>query len=359
MKNNELNRLKKVLNRAESGDELTIAFFGGSITQGARASKDEFCYAHRVYDYFKANFKNSTFNYVNAGIGATSSFYGCARVKKDVLIYQPDLVIIDFSVNDEKNNFFKETFEGVLRSILYSPSNPAVIVLNNVFYDTGESTEKYHNEIADYYNIPHVSIKDSIYRDLCLNKIKRVDISPDGLHPNDLGHQLVADQIIKLIKTCKDSNININSDREKILTPLTDNKYENSKIINITNTSPELDGFKPDTNEKLGHLDIFKNGWIGRKKGDNIRFNVICSSLAIQYRKTISKPSPIATAVIDNDDDHPIILDGNFDEDWGDCLYLLKVFEFQNKAKHDISINITSSTLEDKLPFYLTSLIIS
>ena len=37
---------------------------------------------------------------INAGIGATDSDYGCLRVQRDVLSQNPDLVIVEFAVND-------------------------------------------------------------------------------------------------------------------------------------------------------------------------------------------------------------------------------------------------------------------
>ena len=35
------------------------------------------------------------------GIGGTTSHYGVSRVVTDMLMYQPDFVVVDFSVNDE------------------------------------------------------------------------------------------------------------------------------------------------------------------------------------------------------------------------------------------------------------------
>lgn len=51
------------------------------------------------------------------------------------------LATVDFSVNDDANEFFEETYEGTLRRlfVLAAPSAPAVVVLNNVFYDTGKN----------------------------------------------------------------------------------------------------------------------------------------------------------------------------------------------------------------------------
>ncbi|MBQ2609311.1 MAG: SGNH/GDSL hydrolase family protein, partial [Butyrivibrio sp.] len=62
-----IKRIKKLIDRAKAGEELVLGFFGGSITQGSLSSKPELCYAHRVFDWFKKEFPNAKFHYVNAG----------------------------------------------------------------------------------------------------------------------------------------------------------------------------------------------------------------------------------------------------------------------------------------------------
>ena len=121
------------MKRAENGEELTIGFLGGSITQGSLATIHENTYAYRVFTWWEKTFPNARFNYVNGGIGGTTSHYGVSRAVTDVLMYQPDFVIMDFSVNDDANEFFQETYEGATRKILSWPSAPALILLNNVF----------------------------------------------------------------------------------------------------------------------------------------------------------------------------------------------------------------------------------
>lgn len=69
---------------------------------------------------------------------------GAARAVSDVLMYQPDFVGIDFSVNDDPTDFFKEIYEGVLRKVLTWTSEPAVVLLNNVYYDTGINAQEQH-----------------------------------------------------------------------------------------------------------------------------------------------------------------------------------------------------------------------
>lgn len=366
-----MTRLKNLMKRAANGESLVIGFLGGSITQGSLSSTPKTCYAYLVYEWWKKSFPNAAFSFVNGGIGGTTSHYGGARAWKDVLCYRPDIVTVDFSVNDDANEFFEETYEGTLRRLLAAPSSPAVVVLNNVFYDTGKNAQNYHNRIADHYGIPHVSIKDTVYPDVESGKIVRADITPDNLHPNDKGHRLVADEICKLLDSIKaeveeetiaGENIEGKSTKTEasvlLPAPLTENAYEHSRLIQIQDNEAILDGFLVDPIEKKGMLDIFKNGWTAAHTNDKISFEIECSCLAVQYRKSVQQPVPKAKAVIDGDEAHAVILDGNFTEDWGDCLYLEPLLHHAEKKVHRIEIIVTDAK-DIVRPFYLVSLIVS
>lgn len=366
-----MTRLKNLMKRAANGESLVIGFLGGSITQGSLSSTPKTCYAYLVYEWWKKSFPNAAFSFVNGGIGGTTSHYGGARAWKDVLCYRPDIVTVDFSVNDDANEFFEETYEGMLRRLLAAPSAPAVVVLNNAFYDTGKNAQDYHNRIADHYGIPHVSIKDTVYPDVESGKIVRADITPDNLHPNDKGHRLVADEICKLLDSIKaemeeetiaGENIEGKSTKTEasvlLPAPLTENAYEYSRLIQIQDNEAILDGFLVDPIEKKGMLDIFKNGWTAAHTNDKISFEIECSCLAVQYRKSVQQPVPKAKAVIDGDEAHAVILDGNFTEDWGDCLYLEPLLHHAEKKVHRIEITITDAK-DIVRPFYLVSLIVS
>lgn len=366
-----MTRLKNLMKRAANGESLVIGFLGGSITQGSLSSTPKNCYAYLVYEWWKKSFPNAAFSFVNGGIGGTTSHYGGARAWKDVLCYRPDIVTVDFSVNDDANEFFEETYEGTIRRLLAAPSAPAVVVLNNVFYDTGKNAQDYHNRIADHYGIPHVSIKDTVYPDVESGKIVRADITPDNLHPNDKGHRLVADEICKLLDSIKaemeeetiaGENIEGKSTKTEasvlLPAPLTENAYEYSRLIQIQDNEAILDGFLVDPIEKKGMLDIFKNGWTAAHTNDKISFEIECSCLAVQYRKSVQQPVPKAKAVIDGDEAHAVILDGNFTEDWGDCLYLEPLLHHAEKKVHRIEITVTDAK-DIVRPFYLVALIVS
>lgn len=257
-----------------------------------------------------------------------------------------------------RRTFFQETYEGVVRRLLTWSSGPAVILLNNVRYDTGESAAEYHNRVGDRYQIPHVNLKDTVYRQIREGKYTREELTPDGLHPNDAGHELAAAEIAAFLERVKECMYD-GEEESPLPEPVTANAYEHAERLTIRESSPRLMGFRADAEEKEGRLDHFKNGWIGKRAGDRILFEVEASCIAVQYRKTVARPALRARMVLDGDREHERILDGNFQEDWGDCLYLEPVLHHGKSKIHSVAIEIMEEEAEGATPFYLLSLIIA
>ena len=179
-------RLKRAMEKAANGEPLTIAYIGGSITQGSNASSSNNCYAYLSYSWFADTFTECDITYVNAGIGGTDSWLGVHRAYEDVIINDPDIVIVEYSVNDGKS-LNKETYDSLIRNLLESESEPAVIALL-LAHENG-SYAKEHAPIAFKYQVPIIS-----YSALLTDKTISWDSvgDKDGVHPKDTGHQLIS-----------------------------------------------------------------------------------------------------------------------------------------------------------------------
>lgn len=355
-----LTRWARVMKKAQSGVPITVGFLGGSITQDSAATRHENCYAYRTYVWWKEHFPKSDITYINVGIGATTSQFGVARVEEDLLSKNPDVVFCEFSVNDENNDKFKESFEGLVRRILAWETEPALFVFNNVCYDTGDNAQEVHNEIAVAYELPVVSIKDSIYEEILLGNLQAPDITPDNLHPNDLGHEYVAGVITNLLDIISEQCLADNKWDDTVYTmrrdPITPNRFAESKRYrNGSDAVAEVVGFTADTREQNGVRDIFKYGYESMQEGAYLRFKVQAARISVQYRKTVVQPAPIAEAYIDGA--FAGTLDANFDETWGDCLYLQDLLVSDKTEEHLLEIRLTQVPEECKLPFYFVSVI--
>ena len=74
-------RLRRAIERAKAGEHLTVAYIGGSITQGAGAKPiNTNCYSYQSFLGITERLGDpSRFSYVKAGAGGTSSEFGLMR----------------------------------------------------------------------------------------------------------------------------------------------------------------------------------------------------------------------------------------------------------------------------------------
>lgn len=350
-----LKRIQKVMERAKRGEELRIGFIGGSITQGSLSSTPQLCYAYHVYEWWCSTFPAASFTYINAGIGGTTSQFGVARADSDLLAYRPDFVIIEFSVNDESTEHYMETYEGLVRKIYGADFAPAVLLVHNVYYNNGANAQLVHGRVGRHYHLPAVSMQSTIYPEVVAGRIKNRDITPDDLHPNDKGHELVAEVITYFLEMVY--NGEYDTEDEVFPAPLTTNAYEHSVRCRNDNCSPMLHGFVADHTPQKDITDCFKCGWTADKVGDSITFSVEGTGIAVQYRKSVALPAPVAEVIVDGDTKNAMRLDANFDETWGDKLELDTILAHGENRMHEVEIRITETHPDDAVPFYLVSVI--
>ncbi len=354
-------RIKECMKKAARGEKITTGFLGGSITQGSLSSAPETCYAYLVYEWWKNKFPKSEITFINAGIGGTTSQFGVSRVEDHLLKYNPDFVLIEFAVNDDNTEFFEETYEGLIRRTLGDKCSPALMLMNNVRYDNGVNAQEMHLKVAEAYELPMVSMKSTIWPEVESGRIPNREITPDDLHPNDAGHQLVAqvitaflDSVYKDIETEEKPS---DFGGRTLPDAITANAYEKSVRYQNDNSIPDSRGFAADNGPQNDIREVFRKGWTAWKKGDTISFTIDCTGVAVQYRKSVKKPTCIAKAVVDGRENEAVILDGNFDEDWGDCLYIDTITRHMEPGKHTVEITVIEAHEDDAVPFYLVSVI--
>ncbi|MCM1105929.1 MAG: SGNH/GDSL hydrolase family protein [Blautia sp.] len=350
-------RIQTVMRRAKEGEALVIGFIGGSITQGSLASRPQLCYAARVFQWWEQTFPKSAFTCVNAGIGGTTSQFGAARVQEDLLRYRPDFVIVEFSVNDESTEHFRETYEGLVRRIYGAENKPALLLVHNMYYDSGKTAQLMHGQIGRHYGVPCVSMPYSIYPEVLSGRILPRELTEDNLHPNDRGHGLIASVICHALEKIRaDAAGQGEGTRELesagLPAPLTENRYQNTVRLRNINAAPELFGFAADMEEQNGITDVFKRGWTAGKEGASFALKVSGRCIAIQYRKSPACHAP--AALVEVDGRSVCVLDGNFPGGWGDSLELETVYESGEAAEHTVTVTIVGGE-EVRQDFYLAS----
>ena len=187
-------RIQSVLAKARRGEPICIAAIGGSITAGGSATKDPLRrYVQQLAKWFEKMFPGLKVRVVNAGIGATNSGYGALRVQRDVIAQQPDLVVVEYAVNDTLGLAkLDESYEGVLRQLLGSSTNRAVIELFFMHKD-GKSAQPEQVALGRHYGLPMISFRDAVWPELQAGTLKWEAIYADVVHPNDAGHDIASE----------------------------------------------------------------------------------------------------------------------------------------------------------------------
>ena len=275
-------RFEHVWTRLDRGEPARIAVIGGSITQGAGASKPDRRWGETFCAGWRRAFPNAKIDFVNAGIGATGSDIGAFRLQRDVLDKKPDVVVVEFDVNDPNTRERAESYEGVVRQLLKAPGDIAVILLGMVG-QTGNNSQEWHAKVARHYNLPHVSWRDALfYPYVKEGTVKWSDLSPDTVHPNDIGHAYAAALLNRYLsrkylewKTSGRAPAAISP----LPAPLFGTRYDKGEFRLMTNVKTiESKGFFPLRDHCWG------DGLACTNAGSRIVFEVEGSTVAILYR---------------------------------------------------------------------------
>ena len=194
-------RMKRAIEKARNGEDVTIAYIGGSITQGAGAKPiTTECYAYRSYEAFKKRFGKGNgehIHYIKAGVGGTPSELGLTRYEDDVLrggTVVPDVVIVEFAVNDAGDETNGICYESLVLKAMKGPGNPAVILLFSVFMDDYNLQDNL-SRVGKNYDLPMVSIKNAVtpqfYEETPV--ITKRQFFYDLYHPSNEGHRIMSD----------------------------------------------------------------------------------------------------------------------------------------------------------------------
>ena len=178
-------RLDSKLAAAEAGQSLTIAYLGGSITEGKN-------YTSPFSNYVKSTFAKGSFKEINAGLSGTSSVVGLVRSEQEIVSQKADIIFLEFSVNDHEDIMYKKCFESCIKKFLDMPNEPAVIVLITRAQG-GFSSQSQMYPIGKNFDIPVISMDDALTKAFNSGFLKTSDYYSDEYHPHQKGGQLIAD----------------------------------------------------------------------------------------------------------------------------------------------------------------------
>ena len=208
------NGIPNVRSRIEAGETVRIAYLGGSITAAAG-------WRVQSREWLQDTYPEATFEEIHAAIGGTGSDLGVFRLERDVLRHQPDLLFVEFAVNDggAPPERIHKAMEGIVRQAwktdpeidicyVYTVSEP---IMDDLRGGNMQRSASAMEELADHYGIPtiHFGVEVAAMEkrgELIFKapkpenaaEAKPLVFSTDGVHPHtETGHQVYSRTIAK------------------------------------------------------------------------------------------------------------------------------------------------------------------
>jgi len=241
--------LPNIFAKIQAGETIKIAYLGGSITaaSGWRIQSRE---------WLAKTYPDADFEEIHAAIGGTGTDLGVFRLGNDVLRHKPDLLFVEFAVNDggTKPEQIHKAMEGIVRQtwqanpatdicFVYTVSEPLLPDLKAGKMPRAASAME---ELADHYAIPSIHFGVEIVRLLesevlvfkapkpaDLATAKPMIFSSDGVHPHvETGHKLYTEAIARCWPAIEAAGGA--AAPHEVGEPLRDDNWENAKQVPIT-----------------------------------------------------------------------------------------------------------------------------
>jgi len=198
--------------------DVRIAYLGGSIT-----AQDG--WRPKSLAWFQEKFPKARITEINAAIGGTGSDLGVFRLRHDVLEHHPDLLFVEFAVNDggaDPADIYRQ-MEGIVRQTWESDPAIDICFVYTLVKDFLKPLQEGHfpraasamEKVADHYSIPSIHMGVEVAQlekegKLVFTGAKpktdaektalegKILFSPDSVHPyTDTGHALYLQAIAR------------------------------------------------------------------------------------------------------------------------------------------------------------------
>lgn len=203
--------LPNVAAKLARGEEVRVAFLGGSITAA---------HGWRVFtmENLRRLHPGARFIEINAAVSGTGSNYGAMRLERDVLRHQPDLIFVEFAVNDggqsavaieaQMEGIVRHTWTAFPRTDICFVCTVSEGMVNDLLAGRYPPSTRAMELVAEHYAIPSFSFGVEVTKRLRAETLVfsapavvaadaagndtdgRLIFTRDRTHPTDAGHRV-------------------------------------------------------------------------------------------------------------------------------------------------------------------------
>lgn len=163
-------------------------------------------YPHLLHRGLKERFPHAVINVIVTAIGGENSERGAKRFERDVLSLRPDIVTIDYSLNDRRigleraaaawTSMIKQAQAWGIAVILLTPTPDQRAKLE----DADDPLNQHAEQVRRLAREQDVALVDSlaVFREQVCGGVALPDLMSQSNHPNRKGHDLVASELLKV-----------------------------------------------------------------------------------------------------------------------------------------------------------------
>jgi len=259
--------LANFFGKLEAGKEVRIGYLGGSITAQSG-------WRPKTLKWFQEQYPNAKISEINAAIGGTGSDLGVFRLEHDVLRHKPDLLFVEFAVNDggASPHRIHQAIEGIVRQTYAADGETDICfvytlvaawtktLLEGKFPRAASAMEA----VADHYGIPSIHMGLEVARMEGRDKLiftapkpttdaekkavsEKIVFSPDGVHPyTDTGHELYLQAVARGMEAIRD----VGKPKKHVLgKPLVADHWQAAKMVALDEAELSKGWRKLDTDK--------------------------------------------------------------------------------------------------------------
>ncbi|MEI8311482.1 MAG: SGNH/GDSL hydrolase family protein [Verrucomicrobiota bacterium] len=191
----------RTINIVCHGHSVPAGYFATPMVDSLNA------YPHLCQVGLKHRFPFAVINVIVTAIGGENSQSGAARFSNDVLCHRPDVVLIDYALNDRSiglenagsawRSMIREGIKAGCKVILFTPTSDLTQAANYSGTDRDNLTA-HASQICRLAEEHNVGLVDSLtaFQDYA-KAYDLSDLLSLGNHPNRLGHELVARELLR------------------------------------------------------------------------------------------------------------------------------------------------------------------
>lgn len=212
--NNYLEPVKKELQKKwPENKTINLVFHGHSVPSGYFDTPNVHtldAYPHQVLALLKAQYPYAVINCITTSIGGENSEQGAKRFSADVLTHRPDVIFIDYALNDRGIGLeraktawevmIKQALQNRIKLILLTPTPDVTEDIK----DNNALLAQHTRQIKELGNKYYIPVVDSYgaFKKLADDGAQLGDIyMAQPNHINTRGHQIVAQLIATLFKS--------------------------------------------------------------------------------------------------------------------------------------------------------------